>query len=69
MGIQSYLNIMIIRTLYVSNINTVCVQLFDSLFHTPPRANYNSVCSPCSIIHLLRQVQLIGKSGELNFGN
>ena len=62
----------IIRTLYVSNINTDCVQLFDSLFHTPPRANYmqyycNSVCSPCSIIHLLRQVKLIGKSGELHW--
>ena len=44
-----------IHALYVSNINTDCVQLFDSLFHTPPRANYNnfnSVCSPCSIIHL-----------------
>ena len=59
-----------IRTLYVSNINTDCVQLFDSLFHTPPRANYNncnSVCSPRSIIHLRRQVKLIGKSGELHW--
>ena len=56
----------IIRTLYVSNINTDCVQLFDSLFHTPPRAHYSSVCSPRSIIHLLRQVKLIGKSGELH---
>ena len=54
------------RTLYVSNINTDCVQLFNSLFHTSPRANYNSVCSPRSIIHLLRQVKLIGKSGELH---
>ena len=56
--------------MYVSNINTHCVQLFDSLFHTPPRANYNncnSVCSPRSIIHLLRQVKLIGKSGELHW--
>ena len=59
----------IIRTQYVSNTNTDCVQLFDSLFHTPPRANYNncnSVCSPRSIILLLRQVKLIGKSGKLH---
>ena len=66
-----YINtsVIIIRTLYVSNniINTDCVQLFNSLFHTPPRANYNSVCSPRSIIHLLRQVKLIGKSGELHW--
>ena len=58
-----------IRTLYVSNVNTDCVQLFDSLFHTPPLANYSncsSVCSPCSVIHPLRQVKLIGKSGELH---
>ena len=47
----------IIRTLYVSNINTDFVQLFDLLFHTRPRANYNSVCLPRSIIHLLRQVK------------
>ena len=51
----------IIRTLYVSNINFDCTQLFYSLFHTPSRANHNSVCSPCSIIHLLRQVKLIEK--------
>ena len=68
--VYSNTSTIIIRTLYVSNINTDCVQLFDSLFHTPPRANYkncNSVCSPCSIIHILRQVKLIGKSGELNY--
>ena len=58
--------------MFLIYINTDCVQLFDSLFHTPPRANYmlyycNSVCSPCSIIHLLRQVKLIGKSGELHW--
>ena len=56
--------------MYVSNINTHCVQLFDSLFHTPPRANYNncnSVCLPRSIIRLFRQVKLIGKSGELHW--
>ena len=64
--VDSNTSTIIIRTLYVSNINTDCVQLFDSLFHTPPRANYNSVCSPRSIIHLLRQVKLIGKSGELH---
>ena len=61
--VYSNTSTLIIRTLYVSNINTDCVQLFDSLFHTPPRANYNncnSVCSPLSIIHLLRQVKLIG---------
>ena len=70
--VYSNTSTIIIRTLYVSNINTDCVQLFswlfDSLFHTPPQANYNncnSVCSPCSIIHLLRQVKLTGKSGEL----
>ena len=66
-----YINtsVIIIRTLYVSNniINTDCVQLFNSLFHTPPRANYNSVCSLRSIIHLLRQVKLIGQSGELHW--
>ena len=56
-----------IRTLYVSNINTDCVQMYDSLFHTPSRANYNSVCSPRSIIHFLIQVKLIGKSGELHW--
>ena len=65
--VYSNTSIIIIRTLYVSNINTDCVQLFDSLFHTPPQANYNSVCSPRSIIHLLRQVKLIGKSGQLNW--
>ena len=27
----------------------------------------NSVCLPCSNIHLLRQVKLIGKSGELHW--
>ena len=40
------------------------------VFHTLPRANYNncnSVSLPCSIIHLLRQVKLIGKSGELHW--
>ena len=57
----------IIRTPYVSDINTDCVQLFDSLLHTPPPTNYNSVCLPYSIIHLLRQVKLIGKSGELHW--
>ena len=58
----------LIRTLYVSNINTDRrVELFESLFHTHPRANYNSICSPRSIIHLLRQVKLIGKSGELHW--
>ena len=41
--------------------------MYDSLFHTPPRANYNSVCSPLNIIHLSRQVKLIGKSGELHW--
>ena len=68
--VYSNTSTIIIRTLYVSNINTDCVQLFDSLFHTPLRANYNncnSVCSPRSIIHLLRQVKLIGKSGELHW--
>ena len=63
--VYSNTSIIIIRTLYVSKLNTDCVQLFDSLFHTPPRANDNSVCLPRSIIHLLRQVKLIGKSGEL----
>ena len=75
-SLQSYLklqwvysntSIIIICTLYVSNINADCVQLFDLLFHTPSRANYNSVCSPRSIIHLLRQVNLIGNSGELHW--
>ena len=56
-----------IRTLYVSNINTDCVQMYDSLFHISLRANYNSVCSPLNIIHLSRQVKLIGKSGELHW--
>ena len=65
--VYSNTSTIIIRTLYVSNINTDCVQLFDSLFHTLPRANYNSVCSPRSIIHLLRQVKLIGKSDELHW--
>ena len=65
--VYSNTSTIIIRTLYVSNINTDCVQLFDSLFHTHPRTNYNSVCSPRSIIHLLRQVKLIGKSGELHW--
>ena len=64
--VDSNTSTIIISTLYVSNINTDCVQLFDSLFHTPPQANYNSVCSPRSIIHLLRQVKRIGKSGELH---
>ena len=75
-SLQSYLelrwvysntSIIIICTLYVSNINADCVQLFDLLFHTPSRANYNSVCSPRSIIHFLIQVKLIGKSGELHW--
>ena len=48
------------------NINTGRVQLLDSLFHTPRRANY-TVCSPRSIIRLLRRVKLIGKSGELHW--
>ena len=66
--VHSNTAIIIIRTLYVSNINTDCVQLFDSLFHTPPRANYNSaVRSPRSIIDLLNQVKLNGKSGELHW--
>ena len=30
-------SIIIIHSLCVSNINTDCVQLFDSMFHTPPR--------------------------------
>ena len=34
--VYSNTSIIIIRTLYVSNINTDCVQLFDFLFHTPP---------------------------------
>ena len=54
-------SIIIICTLFVSNINTDRVQLLDSLFHIPPWAHYNSVCSPCSIIHLLWQVKLIEK--------
>ena len=57
--VYSNTSTIIIRTLYVSKY---------LLFHTPPRANRNncnSVCSPRSIIHLLRQVKLIGKSGEL----
>ena len=75
-SLQSYLelrwvysntSIRIVRTRYVSNINSDCLQLFDYLFHTPPQAHYNSVCSPRSIIHLLRQVKLIGKSGELHW--
>ena len=75
-SLQSYLelqwvysntSIRIVRTRYVSNINSDCVQLFDYLFHTPPQVHYNSVCSPRSIIHLLRQVKLIGKSGELHW--
>ena len=68
--VYSNTSIIIIRRLYVSKLNTDCVQLFDSLFHTPPRANYNncnSVCLRRSIIHLLRQVKLIGKSGELHW--
>ena len=65
--VYSNTSIIMIRTLYVSNINTDCVQLFDSLFHTPPQANCNSVCSPHSIVHLLRQLKLIGKSGELHW--
>ena len=66
--VDSNTSTIIISTLFVSNINTDCVQLFDSLFHTPPRANYSSsVCSHRSIIHLLRQVKLIGKSGELHW--
>ena len=40
--VYSNTSTIIIRTLYVSNINTDCVQLFDSLFHTPPWANYNN---------------------------
>ena len=60
-------SIMIIHTQYVSNINTDCVQLVNLLFHTPPWGNYNSVCLPRSIIHLLRRVKLIGKSGELHW--
>ena len=81
MSLESYLKLqwfysntstIIIRMLHVSNINTDCLQLFDSLFHTPLQANYNncnSVCSPHSIIHFLRQVKLIGKSGELHWEN
>ena len=38
-------------------IDLVSLASFDSLFHSPPRANYNSVCSPRSFIHLLRQVK------------
>ena len=65
--VYSNTSTIIICTLYVSNINTDCEQLFDSLFHTPPRANHNSVSSPHSIIHLLKQVKLIGESGELHW--
>ena len=67
--VDSNTSTIIICTLYVYNINTDCVQvqLFDSLFHTPPRANYNSVCSPRSTLTFLRQVKLIGKSGELHW--
>ena len=32
--VYSNTSIIIIRTLYVSKLNTDCVQLFDSLFHT-----------------------------------
>ena len=82
MSLESYLKLqwfysntstIIIRMLYISNINTDCLQLlFDSLFHTPLQAIYNncnSVCLPHSIIHFLRQVKLIGKSGELHWEN
>ena len=53
------------RSVYVSNINNV--QLFDSLFHFPPRANYNSVCSPCSSICLLRQIEPLRKGSKLHW--
>ena len=69
MGIQQYLNNNYSYTVCFY-INTDRVQLFDLLFHTPPQANHNncnSICSPRSIIHLLRQVKLIGKSGELHW--
>ena len=52
----------IISTLYVSNKNTV--QVFNSLFHSPPQTN-NKVCSPCIFIHVLRQVKLVRKRSEL----
>ena len=70
-SLESYLQLQWVHSnTQIPNINTDCLQLFDLLFHTPPRANYNncnSVCSPRSIIHLLRQVKLIGKSGELHW--
>ena len=69
MGIQQYLNNNYSYTVCFY-INTDRVQLFDLLFLTPPQANHNncnSICSPRSIIHLLRQVKLIGKSGELHW--
>ena len=72
-SLESYLKLQwVYSNTQIPNINTDCLQLFDSLFHTPPRANYNncnSVCSPRSIIHLLRQVKLIGKIGELHWEN
>ena len=72
-SLESYLQLQwVYSNTQIPNINTDCLQLFDSLFHTPPRANYNncnSVCSPRSIIHLLKQVKLIGKSGELHWEN
>ena len=37
--VDSNTSTIIIRTLYVSNTNTGCVQLFNSLFHASPWAN------------------------------
>ena len=52
----------------LSIIDLVSLASFDSLFHSPPRANYNSICSPRSFIHLLRQVKIrIKKSSELHW--
>ena len=60
--VYSNTSIIIIRTLYVSTINAVynySTRCYKSLL--------GSVCSPRSIIHLLRQVKLIGNSGELHW--
>ena len=55
--IEHTVYIKIISTIYVSN----TVQLFDSLFNSPPWGNYNSACSLRSFIHLVRPVKLIKK--------
>ena len=45
--VDSNTSTIIISTLFVSNINTDCVQLFDSLFHTgAPNENFRkNICS------------------------